>query len=194
MSQLQFSGLLVVWLLSTLFIATLTWFEFRRVRFNFNVFFSLLFLLTFFFGFPLTSILVFRFDVSVAPPEILLQALLSAACFYAVYYVTYKTRLRSVQQTAPRRALFTMNRVETHLTWVMLMTIALVSVGIFFMHNGFLLFKLQSYSQIFLLKSPALRSSVSSISSFRRCWWSFSCVRTAKRGYFSWSVPLPSAS
>ncbi|CDL35478.1 Putative ECA polymerase [Enterobacter hormaechei] len=38
MSQLQFSGLLVVWLLSTLFIATLTWFEFRRVRFNFNVF------------------------------------------------------------------------------------------------------------------------------------------------------------
>ena len=106
MSQLQFSGLLVVWLLSTLFIATLTWFEFRRVRFNFNVFFSLLFLLTFFFGFPLTSILVFRFDVSVAPPEILLQALLAATCFYAVYYVTYKTRLRSARATASRRALY----------------------------------------------------------------------------------------
>ena len=94
MTLMQFSGLLVVWLLSTLFIATATWFEFRRVRFNFNVFFSLLFLLTFFFGFPLTSILVFRFDVSVAPPEILLQTLLIAVCFYAVYYVTYKTRLR----------------------------------------------------------------------------------------------------
>ena len=66
MSLLQFSGLFVVWLLCTLFIATLTWFEFRRVRFNFNVFFSLLFLLTFFFGFPLTSVLVFRFDVGVA--------------------------------------------------------------------------------------------------------------------------------
>ncbi|EFZ95632.1 putative common antigen polymerase [Salmonella enterica subsp. enterica serovar Heidelberg str. N20134] len=51
MSLMQFSGLLVVWLLSTLFIATLTWFEFRRVRFNFNVFFSLLFLLTFLFWF-----------------------------------------------------------------------------------------------------------------------------------------------
>ena len=58
MSLLQFSGLFVVWLLCTLFIATLTWFEFRRVRFNFNVFFSLLFLLTFFFGFPL---FLFRF-------------------------------------------------------------------------------------------------------------------------------------
>ena len=46
MSLLQFSGLFVVWLLCTLFIATLTWFEFRRVRFNFNVFFSLLFLQT----------------------------------------------------------------------------------------------------------------------------------------------------
>ncbi|WP_254555836.1 WzyE family oligosaccharide polymerase, partial [Salmonella enterica] len=77
---MQFSGLLVVWLLSTLFFGTLTWFEFRRVRFLFNVFFSLLFLLTFFFGFPLTSVLVSRFDVGVAPPDILLQALLSAAC------------------------------------------------------------------------------------------------------------------
>lgn len=94
MSLLQFSGLFVVWLLCTLFIATLTWFEFRRVRFNFNVFFHCCFA-HLFFGFPLTSVLVFRFDVGVAPPEILLQALLSAGCFYAVYYVTYKTRLRN---------------------------------------------------------------------------------------------------
>lgn len=150
MSLIQFSGLLVVWLLATLFIVTLTWFEFRHVRFNFNVFFSLLFLLTFFFGFPLTSLLVFCFDVRVAPPEVLLQTLLAAACFYAVYYVSYKTRLRArASDERPRRALFTMNRVETHLTWILLMGIALLSVGIFFLHNGFLLFKLTSYSQIF---------------------------------------------
>ncbi len=60
--------------------------------------------------------LVFRFDVGVAPPEILLQALLSAACFYGVYYVTYKTRLRKRVVDVPRKPLFTMNRVETHLT------------------------------------------------------------------------------
>ena len=149
MSQLQFSGLLVVWLLSTLFIATLTWFEFRRVRFNFNVFFSLLFLLTFFFGFPLTCTLVFRFGVGVSPPDVLLQTLLISVCFYAVYYVTYKTRLRSATASAPRRPLFTMNRVETHLAWGILMGLALLCVGIFFAHNGFLLFKLNSYSQIF---------------------------------------------
>ncbi|ARD63230.1 enterobacterial common antigen polymerase [Kosakonia radicincitans DSM 16656] len=149
MSPLEFCGLLILWLVATLFIATLTWFEFRRVRFNFNVFFSLLFLLTFFFGFPLTSLLVFRFNVGVAPPGVMMQSLLAAACFYAIYYVTYKTRLRAKSEQVSRRPLFTINRVEAHLTWIMLMVIALVSVGIFFMHNGFLLFRLQSYSQIF---------------------------------------------
>lgn len=149
MSPLEFCGLFVIWLLATLFIGTLTWFEFRRVSFNFNVFFSLLFLLTFFFGFPLTSVLVFRFNVGVAPPDILMQTLLAATCFYGIYYVTYKTRLRTSSSLTPRRPLFTINRVEAHLTWVILMVIALVSVGIFFMHNGFLLFRLHSYSQIF---------------------------------------------
>ncbi|MDF7762012.1 ECA oligosaccharide polymerase [Kosakonia cowanii] len=149
MSPLEFCGLFVIWLLATLFIGTLTWFEFRRVRFNFNVFFSLLFLLTFFFGFPLTSVLVFRFNVGVAPPDILMQTLLAATGFYGIYYVTYKTRLRASSSLTPRRPLFTINRVEAHLTWVILMVIALVSVGIFFMHNGFLLFRLHSYSQIF---------------------------------------------
>lgn len=47
MTLLQFAGLLLVWLVCCGFILTLTWREFRRVRFNFNVFFSMLFLLTF---------------------------------------------------------------------------------------------------------------------------------------------------
>lgn len=148
MSLMQFSGLLVVYLLSTGFILTLTWREFRRVRFNFNVFFSLLFLLTFYFGFPLTTILVFQFDVSVVPAEYLLQAMLAASCFYGIYYVSYKTRLRA-PVSQPRRPVFTMNRVETHLTWVMLALVALGTVSVFFMHNGFLLFRLHAYSQIF---------------------------------------------
>lgn len=149
MSLMQFSGLLLVWLLATLFIITLTWFEFRRERFNFNIFFSVLFLLTFFFGFPLTSLLVFRFDVAVAAPTFLLQALVSAGCFYAVYYIAYKTRLRWRPASAPRRALFRMNRVETQISWMLLLAIALISVAFFFMQNGFLLFRLRSYSQIF---------------------------------------------
>ncbi len=148
MSLLQFSGLFVVWFISVVFIGLLTFKEYYRVRFNFNVFFSMLFLLTFYFGFPLTCTLVFRFDVAVVPPETMLEAMLSSTCFYAIYYVAYKTRLKQARaHQGP--SLFTMNRVETHLTWILLMAVAVFSVSVFFMHNGFLLFKLHSYSQIF---------------------------------------------
>ncbi|BET98482.1 ECA oligosaccharide polymerase [Xenorhabdus taiwanensis] len=161
MTLTQFGGLFVVYIISVAFILTLTYQEFRRVRFNFNVFFSLLYLLTFYFGFPLTSLLVFQFDVAVVPVNSLLHAILASGCFYAIYYVAYKTRLtykrrpndnirpENLTVTAPRKPLFTMNRVETNLTWLLLAGIAIVTVGSFFMQNGFLLFKLQSYSQIF---------------------------------------------
>ncbi|MBE8597309.1 ECA oligosaccharide polymerase [Xenorhabdus sp. BG5] len=161
MTLTQFGGLFVVYVISVTFILTLTYQEFRRIRFNFNVFFSLLYLLTFYFGFPLTSLLVFQFNVVVVSVDSLLYAMLASGCFYAIYYVAYKTRLtykirsddnikpETLTMTAPRKPLFTMNRVETNLTWLLLTGIAIVTVGSFFMQNGFLLFKLQSYSQIF---------------------------------------------
>ena len=89
----QFIGLALVYGLSLCFILTIMVKEFRRERFNFHLFFSLLFVLTFYFGFPLTSILVFGFQEAVVDPLYLLQALLSATGFYAIYYVTYKVRL-----------------------------------------------------------------------------------------------------
>ncbi|MCX8959012.1 ECA oligosaccharide polymerase [Erwinia psidii] len=144
----QFSGLLLIWLMSLGVILTLTWREFLRVRFNFNVFFSLLFLLTFYLGFPLTALLVFGFHVKVVPPEFLLEAMLSATGFYAIYYVSYKTRLRPASGSVSRQV-FTLNRVEAHLTWGILTIVALGTLLVFFIHNGFLLFKLRSYSQIF---------------------------------------------
>lgn len=149
MTLAQLGGLSLVYFFSVMFVLFLTYKEFRRVRFNFNVFFSLLFLLTFYFGFPLTCMLVFRFDVTVVPVEYLLYAQLSAMAFYAIYYVTYKTRLRPVQKVQAERSMFSINRVEAHLTWILLALIAIGTVGVFFMNNGFLLFKLHSYSQIF---------------------------------------------
>lgn len=149
MSLLQFGGLFVIWLISVVFIGFLTYQEFRRVRFNFNVFFSFLYLLTFFFGFPFTCVLAFRFGVKVVPAEVLLQAQLAATCFYGIYYIAYKTRLTRKPDRLHQRPLFTMSRVETHLLWIMLALVALASVSVFFLNNGFLLFKLNSYSQIF---------------------------------------------
>lgn len=148
MTLAQLGGLTLVYFISLGFILLLTYQEFRRVRFNFNVFFSMLYLLTFYFGFPLTCLLVFQFDVAVVPVDALLHALLAATSFYAIYYITYKVRLRKAS-SEPSRPLFTMNRVETNLTWILLALIAIVTVGIFFLQNGFLLFKLKTYSQIF---------------------------------------------
>ncbi len=148
MTLAQLGGLTLVYFISLGFILLLTYQEFRRVRFNFNVFFSMLYLLTFYFGFPLTCLLVFQFDVAVVPVDALLHALLAATSFYAIYYVSYKVRLRKAS-SEPSRPLFTMNRVETNLTWILLALIAIVTVGIFFLQNGFLLFKLKTYSQIF---------------------------------------------
>lgn len=146
MTLTDFSGLLVVYLLSLALILTLGYHEFRRERFNFNIFFTLIYLLTFYFGFPFTCILSFRFDVQTEPPEYLMYAMLASTAFYALYYVVYKTRLVRRQRQRP---VLSMNRVETNLTWILLMLVAVVTVGIFFLQNGFLLFKLQSYSQIF---------------------------------------------
>ncbi|MBG6029054.1 ECA oligosaccharide polymerase [Proteus mirabilis] len=148
MTLAELGGLALVYFISLSFILLLTYQEFRRVRFNFNVFFSMLYLLTFYFGFPLTCMLVFQFDVAVVPVDSLLYALLASTSFYAIYYVTYKVRLRK-PASGPSRSLFTMNRVETNLTWILLALIAFVTVGIFFLQNGFLLFKLKTYSQIF---------------------------------------------
>lgn len=149
MSLVQLFGLFIVWFISVAFISLMTYREFLRVRFNFNIFFSLLYLLTFFFGFPLTCLLVFRFDVEVVPAGDLLQAQLAALCFFGIYFVTYKTRLRAKCTGVSSHTLFTMTRVEAHLTWLLLALVALASVAIFFMQNGLLLFKLSAYNQIF---------------------------------------------
>lgn len=73
----------------------------------------MLYLLTFFFGFPFTFALVFQFDVQVVPPSALLQALLASVSFYAIYYVAYKTRLRRPDAVYSGTPLFSMNKTET---------------------------------------------------------------------------------
>lgn len=144
----EFGGLLVVYLTCVIFILTLLYQEFRRVRFNFNILFSLLFLLTFYFGFPFTCLLIFQFDIKTVAVDNLLNAMLASTGFYAIYYLCYKTRLTGADK-AQRAPLLRFNRVEANLTWLLLAAVAISTVGLFFLQNGFLLFKLQSYSQIF---------------------------------------------
>ncbi|QYM93219.1 ECA oligosaccharide polymerase [Dickeya zeae] len=148
MTEWAFFGLWLVWLGGGGMVLWLCGREFRRWRFNFNVLFSLLYLLTFYFGFPLTAVLAFRFGVETASPLNLLQAQLSATAFYAIYYVSYKTRLWPVSPSS-RLLPLTMTRLEVGLTSGLLALVALSTAAVFFANNGLLLFKLSSYSQIF---------------------------------------------
>jgi antigen polymerase len=148
-SLIDFCGLFLLWILSISFIGSLTYRDFRINRFNFHIYFSFVYLLTFLLGFPFTIALVFRFGAPVAPVNIILQFFLAINCFYAIYYLTYKQQFYPGRLFRAPRLTFSMNRIETQLMWVMLASVAFVCVGIFFAHNGFLLFKLDSYRKIF---------------------------------------------
>lgn len=148
MNPLQFCGLTAVYLCCLGFVLALTWQAFRRERFNFHIFFSLLFLLTFYFGFPLTGVMVFGFNAPVESTQYLLQALLSATLFYGLYSLSYKIRLRRHGPTVVKDRL-RMNQTEAQILAGLLALIAVGTVAVFFIHNGFLLFRLSSYSQIF---------------------------------------------
>lgn len=149
MSLIDFVGLLLLWALTISFIGSLTYRDFRNIRFNFHIYFSFVYLLTFLLGFPFTFALVFGFGATVAPVHAILQSFVAVNCFYAIYYLVYK------QQICPGRIFrkpgltLSMNRIETRLMWIMLTSVAFACVGIFFAHNGFLLFKLGSYRKIF---------------------------------------------
>ena len=149
MSLIYFGGLLLLWILSISFIGFLTYRDFRNIRFNFHVYFSFVYLLTFLLGFPFTFALVFLFDATVAPVHIIFQSFVAVNCFYAIYYLTYSQQICPGGLLRPPRFSLRMNRIETQLMWIILASVAFVCLGIFFAHNGFLLFKLNSYRQIF---------------------------------------------
>lgn len=145
----EFGALFTGYFFCVAFVAALTYREFRRYRFNFNILFSLLYLLTFYFGFPFTCLLVFQFDVGTVGAENLFYALIAATGFYGIYYLCYKTRLMPAGKFVHHKPLLTMTKVEAHLIWILLAFVAIGTVSLFFLQNGFLLFKLDSYSQIF---------------------------------------------
>ncbi|CAL1329429.1 ECA oligosaccharide polymerase [Candidatus Providencia siddallii] len=134
--------------ISIIFISILLYKNFFYFKLNFNVIFSFLFLLTFYFGFPLTCILTFKFSESIIKSEYLFYTQLSSISFYIVYYIVYNTNF-SVLKSTKRRMIFNINKIEINLFCILLMLISIITIFIFFLKNGFLLFKLKSYDQIF---------------------------------------------
>ena len=152
----QLSALVLFYTFSLVLIGYLAYQSFKKVRFSFHLLFTLVYLLTFYLGFPFSMILAFGFNVQTLPFETLFLTLFSALAFYILYYAAYKVRL------LPNKALLFSKQNQPNLptarqlsasegiiSGVILLAIALVTIGLFFSLNGLLLFKLDSYSQIF---------------------------------------------
>lgn len=153
---MELSGLVLVYLFSIIFIGTLTYKAYQRDRFNFHILFSLLFLLTFYFGFPFTLILAFVYQVPHETVPSLAYTLASATLFYGIYALFYQTKLTrgSAKQTSTplssqSKPWLQFSRLEVLLTALFLAMVALATLAVFSMQNGILLFKLQGYSEIF---------------------------------------------
>ncbi|TNG91876.1 O-antigen assembly polymerase [Pasteurellaceae bacterium USgator11] len=148
----QLSILVLLYTFSVILIGYLAYQSFKKVRFSFHLLFTLVYLLTFYLGFPFSMVLAFGFNVPLLPFEILFITQFSALIFYLLYYVAYQVRLlpgkiQPVTVTAATARQYSAS--EAIITGVILLLVALVTIGLFFSFNGFLLFKLDSYSQIF---------------------------------------------
>lgn len=142
----QWAGLTLVYGLTLSVIMLLLCRDFKRRGFSFHSFFSLLYLLTFFSGVPLSMLLVFYFHHQTVESCYLLQALLASGGFYLLYYLSYACARKTCTSKLPCNFL---NNIEFRLFFSLLSLLAVGSLLIFFIRNGLLLFKLHSYSQIF---------------------------------------------
>ncbi|KAE9529326.1 ECA oligosaccharide polymerase [Testudinibacter aquarius] len=148
----QLSILVLLYTFSVILIGYLAYQSFKKVRFSFHLLFTLVYLLTFYLGFPFSMVLAFGFNVPLLPFEILFITQFSALIFYLLYYVAYQVRLLPGKIQPVTVAVATARQYsasEAIITGVILLLVALVTIGLFFSFNGFLLFKLDSYSQIF---------------------------------------------
>lgn len=146
----SYLGLSTFYLCALLLILWLMFRSYRQRKFSVHLLFSLIYVVTFFFGYPFSLTLSLGFEVTLLPQSVLFFALCSALIGYLIYYAAYTFFMpqqavglggdSAFQQTA---------KSEAKLTAGFLMMIALGAVGYFLFMNGLLLFKLEKYSQIF---------------------------------------------
>lgn len=130
--------------------------SYRAARFSFHLIFSTLYFVTFFGGFPLSMVLKYGFDVSLQSPEILFETLAVAAGGYFLYFLSYQF-FSPRQQAVGISLKFAKN--PTKVTACLLLLLGVASPAAFVYLNGWLLFRLEKYSQIFspLVSGVALK-------------------------------------
>ena len=131
-----------------------------RQGFSFHLLFSLLYFVTFWAGYPLSLALHFGFDAPLAAAGVRAKALLWATIGYGGYWSIYRWRCPTQPKQTVQAVDFPQHFATLatsvifakklgYLTACLLALISLASLGYFIFANGWLLFRLEKYSQIF---------------------------------------------
>lgn len=118
--------------------------SYQQTSFSFHLLFSLIYLITFYTGFPLSYIMAFCFEYQL--PDVFSQCkvFIATGSAYGIYYIAYSSFHRC---SSPPIVVFAKNQEK--LTACLLALVAVVAFSYFLYSNGFLLFKLEKYSQLF---------------------------------------------
>lgn len=131
-------------------ILTLIYSSYQKQSFSFHLLFSLIYFITFYLGYPLSTILSLGFDVTLQDTQIQFITLFSALAGYLFYYFVYWWG-NEKSQFLEKKFIATdpFANLEAKVTACLLFGIALATVGAFLYLNGLLLFKLEKYNEIF---------------------------------------------
>lgn len=146
--MLNYLGLTLFYLLAISVIGSLIWQSYRQRAFSLHLLFSLVYLVTFFLGYPLSLALSLGFNVALHSRQTLFTALFAALIGYLIYYGSYRLMSAGTNRiTLP--TLSPLVKSQAKVTANLLMLVAVGTVGYFLYLNGLLLFKLEKYNQIF---------------------------------------------
>lgn len=148
--MIEFIFLNIFYFLSILLIVGIIYYSYCTKSFSLHLLFSLIYLVTFFLGFPFSLILNLKFGVALADTHTQFLTLLCALGGYLIYFISYQWGLPRYNAHLNIKIESSNNaKFEAKLTAYLLFAIAIISVGYFLFLNGFLLFRLEKYSQIF---------------------------------------------
>ncbi|WP_262508715.1 ECA oligosaccharide polymerase [Ursidibacter maritimus] len=158
--MMEYMLLTVFYVVATSGIFTVIYRSYVQQGFSFHFLFSLIYVVTFFAGYPISLLLKVYFNADIAPPEQFFMALLWTSLGYGIYWGSYHYCFnRQCVKGKHSVKVSAFAKKQANLTAYLLATVAVISLGYFIYLNGLLLFRLEKYSQIFssLVSGVALK-------------------------------------
>ncbi|WP_373819449.1 ECA oligosaccharide polymerase [Glaesserella sp.] len=124
--------------------------DYTRQGFSFHLLFSFIYGVIFFGGFPLSMIMVFGFEHQLQATHILFTVFASVLIAYLIYYGFYAYFPLPIGKQTTSQLPSQFAKFDAKLTACLLLFITIVTMGLFvYLNQGFLLFKLEKYHQVF---------------------------------------------